>query len=395
MFLENTWRYVKGYITIKVEGYFIERFLNLCMNREIELWNIKKINNVELIGNVKIKDYDKVMEIANITRCRINKNKSVGIPDILVRYKKRKIFAAIALIMIVCIYLHSIRIWQIDIVGDFNIPIEELWNELELEGVKIGMKKSDLDYDKIKNNIYVRRNDVAWMGFDIKGTKVFVEFVQRRNIVEDELKDKPCNVVADKEGVISKILVKSGQKQVEVGDTVSKGDILISGVVSDKQSNTRLVHSDGEVVVKTWYTSKVTVPYEKDVLSKTGKKDIKYKFEIGNYKINLINTSTKYEKYDTITMSNKLKLFNKFELPIKLTELIYEELEVNTVKYTKSQAENIAKNEASLELQELISNPNIEVLNNNYKTQENEDSISVEITIECLESIGVKEKILN
>ena len=32
MFLENEWRYFRGYINIKVEGYFIERFfiVNNC-----------------------------------------------------------------------------------------------------------------------------------------------------------------------------------------------------------------------------------------------------------------------------------------------------------------------------------------------------------------------------
>ena len=47
MFLENTWRYMRGYICIKVEGYFVERFLNLCMLKNIELWNIKKKNEIE------------------------------------------------------------------------------------------------------------------------------------------------------------------------------------------------------------------------------------------------------------------------------------------------------------------------------------------------------------
>ena len=82
MFLENTWRYFRGYINIRVEGYFIERFLNLCMNRGIEVWNIKRINDAELTVNIRQKDYSDIEEISKITRCRLTKNFEKGIPDI-------------------------------------------------------------------------------------------------------------------------------------------------------------------------------------------------------------------------------------------------------------------------------------------------------------------------
>lgn len=396
MFLENSWRYLKGYANIKVEGYFIERFLNLCMNRGIELWNIKKLNDVELTVNIKIKDYKSIKEVSEITRCKLNKNFEKGIPDVSVRYKKRKMFVGIFLLSSIFIYLYSIRIWQIEIVGDFKIPIEELWNELKIEGVKPGMKKADLDYDKIKNNIYVRRGDVAWMGFNIKGTKAFVEFVERNNIETNEFENTPCNIISDKDGIVHKILVRSGKKLVNVGDVVTKGQVLISGnVATEDASKNKLVHSDGEIILKTWYTNKVTVPFEKDLVNKTGNKEKKYNLEIGNIKINLINSSTKFEKYDTITVSNKLKIFNKFELPIKLTELIYEELEIDTVKYTKAQAENIAKTEVINGLKNMTHNAEQLIMQNNFNISETENGISVEITVEAFEKVGIKEKIYN
>jgi len=250
------------------------------------------------------------------------------------------------------------------------------------------MKKKDLDYDKIKSNIYVRRNDIAWMGFDIKGTKAYVEFVERNNKNIDEFSNEPCNIVSDKEGVVHKILVKSGKKLVNTGDLITKGQILITGNLSGDK-----VQANGEIILKTWYTNKVTIPYEKDLVSKTGKKESKYKLEIGNCKINFINSSTNFEKYDTITVSNKLKLFNRFELPIKLTELTYEELQVDTVKYTKAQAENIAKSEAINGIKQQIKNLEESEFENSFIIRENKDSISVEITVEVLEKVGIKEKI--
>lgn len=392
MFLEKSWKYIKGYINLKVEGYFIERFLNLCVNQNIEIWNIEKINDVELNVNVRQQDYKKIEEISKITKCKLTRNRLRGIPNVTLKYKKRKVFVGIFWLACIFIYLYSVRIWQIEIVGNFEIPIEELWEELKIEGVKLGVKKSDLNYSKIKNNIYVRRNDISWMGFTIKGTKAYVEFVERTN-KENDTQNEPCNIVAEKEGIIQKITVKTGEKLVNVGDFVTKGEILISGKTKSGETYDKYVSADGEIIIKTWYTNKVTVPYEKDIVSKTGKNEKKYKLEIGNYKINFANSSTKFEKYDTITVSNKLRLFDKIELPIKLTELTYEELKIDTIKYTKTQAENIAKIEAINGIKDKIASDYDIANESNFLIKENSDSISAEITIEVIEQIGIKEKI--
>lgn len=41
MFL-RLWNYIKGYVIIFVEGYFLEKFVNICTRRQIFLWDIKK-----------------------------------------------------------------------------------------------------------------------------------------------------------------------------------------------------------------------------------------------------------------------------------------------------------------------------------------------------------------
>lgn len=31
-----------GYVNIKIEGYFVEKFINKCINNKIFFWNIKR-----------------------------------------------------------------------------------------------------------------------------------------------------------------------------------------------------------------------------------------------------------------------------------------------------------------------------------------------------------------
>ena len=43
--------YLNGFVNIHVEGYFIERFINMCRIQKIYLWTIAKKNDIYLTVN--------------------------------------------------------------------------------------------------------------------------------------------------------------------------------------------------------------------------------------------------------------------------------------------------------------------------------------------------------
>lgn len=383
---------VNGYAEIEIQGYFAERFINLALRKGVTLWNIKSIDAGKVTARVFPKEYKKLRKIAHTTSCKIKVIKKHGTSFVLFRYKKRKVF--IVLIFIVAIVVNTVNsyIWSVDIVGDFDIPIEELKTQLAEENLKVLARKKDINIEKIKINMALKRNDLAWIGVDIKGTKATVEIVEKILPEHEELKGLPCNIVAIKDGIIEKIYTKEGTAIVKKGDLVQKGQILISGTIESEHAETRLVHADGEVFARTWYTYKAKIPYEKDVISKTGNTEKRYKIKILNSEINFLNYGTNFEKYDTITVRKQLKIFDKYVLPIEVEEIHYDELELETIKYTRNQIESIAKNEAMKCALELIPN-DASVIDNTISVREYGEGIEAEVTIECIEKIGTKEKL--
>ena len=391
VFLESCYYYLCGYQRICVEGFFLERFLNLCMNRGIELWNVEKITDIQMLVNIKKKDVVKVKDIANTTRCRMTLQFERGFIHFFQKYRKRKIALLGVFLGIAGVISYTSRIWHIEVIGDFKIPIEELYQELNTEKVKKGVLKKNLDFQQIKNNIYLRRNDIAWMGFEVKGTKALIKFVERTvaNIMDEEA--LPCDIVADKDGIVEKIIVKEGTKAVQVGDYVRCGDILISGMVEGKESSKRLVHSEGKILVRTCYQAKACIPYEKDIPTRTGREARDYQLILGKYKINLRNTGTNFEKYDTITKEEDFVLFGKKILPIRWQEKDYQELSVNTIQYTKEQAMEVAKLEALQQLKTQIAIANDGISSDAYQIIIAEQYVIAELKVECMESIGKKQ----
>ena len=82
-----------GYVRIEIEGYYVERFINICTNKKILIWNLKREKGVKLYLNIGINDFKRLSSIAKKTKCKIKILKKRGIPFFLSRYKKRKIFA--------------------------------------------------------------------------------------------------------------------------------------------------------------------------------------------------------------------------------------------------------------------------------------------------------------
>ena len=67
--------YIFGYIRVSIEGYYIERFINICNNKKIIIWNIKRDKNIKLYFNISINDFKKAIKIAKKLKCHIKKEK--------------------------------------------------------------------------------------------------------------------------------------------------------------------------------------------------------------------------------------------------------------------------------------------------------------------------------
>jgi len=215
-------------VNIKVESLFIERFINICISKNILLWKTKREKATILYANISISEYKKLRNIAKKTKSKINIENKKGLPFILHRYRKRKIFFGLLILIIVGLVFISNFIWNIEIKGDINASKEELIEVLGERGLKPGRKKSEIDIDQIINNIRLNRDDIAWIGINIKGTNAIIEIKEATKAPDIIQENEFCNIVSDKSGIITKMSVQNGTANMEVGDIVQKGDILIN-----------------------------------------------------------------------------------------------------------------------------------------------------------------------
>ena len=323
MYIMVLLNYILGYVTITVEGYFIERFINICNSKKILLWGIKRKKSSIMTTKIGIKDFKRIKDVAKTTKCKIQINEKKGLPFILHKYRKRKIFLIMIILISFSIFVTSNYIWNIEIVGLDKISNEEIINTLKENGIDLGTKKKDINTKEIINNIRLQRNDIAWIGIDITGTNLKVEIVEADEKPEIIDEEEICNIVATKDGIITKIIAEDGTAQVKEGDIIKEGDILIGGWIEGKYTGTRYVHSKGTVEARVWYSKKEKKYFKTTEEVETGTSENKYKININNFEINLYKSIPKFEKYDTINENKKFKIFSNFYLPIQIEKTTY------------------------------------------------------------------------
>ena len=393
MIIKRIINYISGYLRIIVEGYYIERFINICRNKKYKMWKLKKNSDIKIELNIEIKDFREICKIAKKTQCKVKIKNKRGLPFLLHKYKKRKIFVLFLILIIFLVFISSNFVWNIEIIEENGLEIENIMGSINTAGLTIGEFKSNIDTKEIINKVRLERNDIAWMGIELKGTNAIVKLVKAEEKPKIVDEDEYCNIVSNKNGVITKINAQDGTANVKVGDTVSEGDILINGWMEGKYTGVRYVHAKGEIEARVWYTKKITIQYNATEKRSTGNEEINYGIKINNFKINFPKGVSKFKFYDTIETEDKIKLFSNFYLPISVVKTTNQEYEEVKKTYTTEEAKSLGIQQLEAELESEIENKD-NIVNKNINTYENENSIDIYVTYEVLENIGTNEKIV-
>lgn len=385
--------YVFGFVDIIIEGYYIERFINICTSKNIFLWDLKRDKSTILYARVGVKDFKKLKTICRKTQCKMKINHKKGLSFVIYKYKKRKVFLWLLIFIALVIIALSNFIWNIDVVGNNIIAKEEILQVANDGGLKVGKFKKNINTKEVINKLRLERDDIAWVGIEIKGTNVIIKIVEADMKPEIIKEEEYCNIVANKPCMIMKVNAQNGTPLVKEGDVVKEGDILIGGWMEGKYTGTRYVHAHGEVKAKAWYTNKQKVYLKETKKEETGAIENKFSVKINNFQINLYKRVSNFEIYDTIDENKKLKIFSDFYLPIELIKHTNKEYKNIELTYTLDEAKKIGKEKAKETLDNQIEDSR-NILNEQINVYENAEYVEVEVIYEVQENIGTKEKIV-
>lgn len=253
-----------GYVEIVIRGVHLEKLINLLTGSGFYLWDIKKAAPEVMVAKIRNHGYVKIRPFVKKTGALVKIRHKKGWPFLRKKIMRRKIFWIGAILALgILLYLSSLTIF-IKIDGFSGTEREELIKVLKNAGLKPGRPTKDLLLEKrrIERDTIIRTPEAVWLGINFKGIVAEVKAVKRKNPPPP---DKGCDLIAERDGLITKIAVFRGQPVVKEGDTVARGDLLISGKMSYTDQETGMVvveniPAGGIVEARVWYDLEVIQP---------------------------------------------------------------------------------------------------------------------------------------
>lgn len=393
-------RFLKGYLSIKVWGFSTERFINLCGNHNIFLWDIVNHGDYYTMC-ISLKGFYQLKSITRKTGTRVVITSRYGLPFLTMRIKKRKIFMAGFLGSILFWIWMSGFIWNVDIQGNLYITDDVFQDFLSQSGIEAGMKKSRVDIETLEKSIRNEFDIVTWTSAKIDGTKLIIQVKEndliQNNTAEDSTDtEEGYDIVADKNGTVVSIITRSGVPAVSEGDEVEAGDLLVEGCIPIYNEDTTIkryeyCRADADILLK--YSFSVTEELKETYIRRnyTGNEIKRNYLMISGKKIALPLFGKQFELSDAIESQNRISLFGGYDLPVYFGKTVIKEYTEEENIYTKAEIK-VKFEEKIQKLIQTLEEKGVQIIEKNVTINKNKGIWKLKVDFTVTELAGKEQR---
>lgn len=329
-------KHIIGEITFKATGDNPLKFINDIKKSEFSCKGLYSKNN-DVYATIYGVNFDKLSKIAKDNYMQIEKTKKSGLVYHIAPYRKRIGLIAGIVFSIVMIFFLSNTAIKIEIIGCDEELHPKIYSALELYGLTPGSFIPSLDFDKIETDMLSALDEISWIGIRSKGGVIIVS-VNSSTAKPDMLKKRmPCDIVATKDAQIISLQVYAGQLTVLIGDGVKKGEILVSGISTDKYGKISKVHSHGSIIGQYEETIEFIQPFFEEIKTISSDTERKRYLNFFSVKIPLFIGKEPQGECSISERKNSFSLFT-LKTPLGITHKSFTSYSVEKYYYSSEEA---------------------------------------------------------
>ena len=383
---------LRGTVAVTVQGVFPERLINLCAQHRVQFWGLTWVDEHTVTLSLHRGSIKQIRELANKIGCTITLDQEHGIPFFLKRFQSRYTFLIGLALSLLCVSVLSQVVLTVEVEGNETVSSAYILGELKRLGLHPGVYGPALERKQIAQDALLVLEDLSWMTINLHGTRATVlvrEVIKQPEIME---KEGCYDIEAKVDGMVVQMEAHNGQSLVKEGDTVLKGDILISGTVrmeppvySDQPVRYYHTQARGRVWARTWRTLTAKIPLTAQIKDYTGEEKTQLALNIFGWPMDFYrNSSISWPFYDKITT-----VYSISELPVQLTRTRVRAYQTKLAELDLGAAQTLLEEQLSKRLQELIGEQG-SVESTAYSARVKDQWLSVTLQAQCQEEIGVE-----
>lgn len=392
--MKNQWtNYYTGYVKVKAYGKGTERLVNMLTRRGLHIWDVKRVGSESLIFHMDFREISKLRQVLRKSDCKVKFLQGKGVPFLMKRVMKNSGFLVGLIAFLICIFVLSNMVWGIEVKDAKPETEHAIRKELDKMGVKIGKMQFLVDdVDTIQRKLSDRIGALTWVGVELKGTTYHFRVVEKRQPKEVE-KTSPQNLVASKKAIITEMFVEKGQPKVKVNDYVSKGQLLVSGLIG-KEDKPQIVSAQGKIRGQTWYKAKVEVPLKTNFSVYNGNETSKHYLKVSDLSIPIWGFKDPGYKKQVKETTDRPFHFLQWELPLSYKVETLRSKDDIVRSYTKEEAITEGKKMARADLRKHLDEED-EIVGEKilHESMEN-GKVKLSIHYQVIEDIAVGQPII-
>ncbi|MBQ3076646.1 MAG: sporulation protein YqfD [Clostridia bacterium] len=380
---------LSGRVRLQISGIFLERFLNLCVRRGLPTWDIRRQSETELLLTTTPAAFARMRDAAFRAGVRVRVASKEGLPFRLRPFRKRFALLAGLLLFLLLPLAASQFLWTIHLEGCETLEPTRVLQTLEQLGLKKGALLWGLDTQDIELAAQLQIKELSFIAINLKGTEANIQVRERTPAPAPLDPEGWRDMAADRDGLIVSTEVYDGVALVARGDTVRKGDRLISGAVPNSFVGTRYVAADGTVTARTWHSGAIEAKRLATARWPTGRERKRYTLMLGDFSLKLgAKSGISSAEYDTLYEEHPIRLPFGASLPLRLGVETLREMAV--VSRVQSDEELRALCLARLEdVKQALAEGGAEVEAADCTVEISKDRALLRFEITCLEQIAV------
>lgn len=363
---------------LSITGKNPDYFLKELIKRNINIYKTEK-SPKELKVIIDYQDFEKINNIKTTYKLKIIERYGISKYKFLI--KKYSVFFLFLILGILINVILSNLIFEVEIIHSNQELVKTLQKDLE----ELGLKKYRLKIpyskkEQIKEKLLAKEKDLLeWIEIEEKGTKYIIKVEQRKK----NQPTKECNprhIIAKKNALIKEITASSGEIAKKKNDYVEKGEVLISGLIYNKEEIVSKRCSIGKVYGEVWYNVKVSIPKIYHEKKQTTEKSHGLSLEILKKDYNLFCNYRTYEKKVYNIIGSKI-------VPFSFDLATYTKTEETNKKLSLKNVDDLAIKTATKKIKKSLKKDESIISKKVLKKTEFNSKIEVEVFFKVKENI--------